>query len=130
MARSNEEQFDPDEFDGDDEFDRMQDMLSALVSDFAEQHDLPLGALSPLLLQLAVTTRMTDYVLSVAKPSSSGLKLDLDRLRRDIDELVRHSKRHADDFIAHSKDALQEAEAEREAEGGPEAEDREATRKP
>jgi len=44
--------------------------------------------------------------------------------------LVRHSKRHADDFIAHSKDALQEAQAELEAEAGLDAEDRETTRKP
>jgi hypothetical protein len=130
MTQSKDEQLDPDGYDEDDEFDRMQDLLSACISDFAEEHDLPIGALSPLLLQFAVTTRMTDYVLSVEKPSVSGLKLDLDRLKRDVEDLVRDSKRHADDFIAHSKDALQEAQAELEAEAEPEAEDQKATRKP
>jgi hypothetical protein len=130
MTQPKDEPLDLDGSDADDEFDRMRDMLSARISDFAEEHDLPLGALSPLLLQLAVTTRMTDYVLSVEKPSASGLKLDLDRMRRDVDDLLRHSKRQVDDFIAHSKDALQEMQAELEAEAEPETEDQEPTRKP
>jgi hypothetical protein len=51
-------------------------------------------------------------------------------MQRDVDDLVRHRKRHADDFIAHSRDALQEAQAELDAEANPEAEDQKATRKP
>jgi hypothetical protein len=116
---------DPD-FDADDDFDQMRNMLYAHVSEFAEEHDLPVGALSPLLLDLGVTSRMMDYVLSVEKPSGSGLKLDLDRMGRDIDDLVRDCKRNADEFIEHSKEALEEAQAELEAEAGLDDEDDEA----
>jgi hypothetical protein len=94
---------------GEDELDRLQRMLNALVSDFAEQHDLPFGALSPMLLNLTVITRMSDYVLSVEKPSASGLKLDLDRLRRELDDQVRQAKRNAEGYIEHCKDELQKA---------------------
>ena len=124
MKEPKHEQLDSDdpEFE---EFDRIRDMLHARISEFAEEHDLPVGALSPLLLDLAVTSRMTDYVLSVEKPSGSGLKLDLDRMRREVDDFVRDCKRHADEFVDHSKDVLHEAQAELEAEAG-----LEATRKP
>jgi hypothetical protein len=127
MAQSKQEQLDLDEGD-DDEFHRMRDMLYAHISDFAEEHDLPIGALSPLLVELTVLTRMTDYALSVAKPSASGLKLELDRMRRDVDQVVRNCKQNADEFLAHSKDAIREAQ-EQEAEAGSDGEDRPA-RKP
>ena len=124
---------DPD-IEADDEFDRMLNMLHAHISEFAQEHDLPVGALSPLLLDLGVTSRMMDYVLSVEKPSATGLKLDLDRMGREIDDLVRDCKRHAEEFIDSSKDALQEAQAELEAEldaeAGLETEDQEKSRKP
>ena len=45
----------------------------------------------------------------------SGLKLDLDRMARDVQDFVRDCKRHADEFIAHTKNAIREAEAEMEA---------------
>ena len=124
MKEPKHEQLDSDdpEFE---EFDRMRDMLHARISEFAEEHDLPVGALSPLLLDLAVTSRMMDYVLSVEKPSGGGLKRDLDRMQREVDHFVRDCKRHADEFVDHSKDVLQETQAELEAEAG-----LEATRKP
>jgi hypothetical protein len=124
MTKSIHEQSDLDESDADDEYDRMRDMLDVHISKFAEEHDLPVGALSPLLLDLAVLTRMADYAMSVEKPSGSGLKLDLDRMHREVDHFVRDCKRHADEFVANSKDALQKAQAELEAE------EQETTRKP
>jgi hypothetical protein len=124
MKEPKHEQLDSDdpEFE---EFDRIRDMLHARISEFAEEHDLPVGALSPLLLDLAVTSRMMDYVLSVEKPSGGGLKRDLDRMQREVDHFIRDCKRHADEFVDHSKDVLHEAQAELEAEAG-----LEATRKP
>src|SRR6266849_7934655 len=124
MSKPIHEQSDLDESDADDEYDRMRDMLDAHISEFAEEHDLPVGALSPLLLDLAVLTRMADYAMSVEKPSGSGLKLDLDRMHREVDHFVRDCKRHADEFVANSQDALQAAKAELEAE------DQETTHKP
>jgi hypothetical protein len=135
MTQEKDEQLgvDDPEFD-DDEFDELRNILYAQVSEFAEEHDLPVGALSPLLLDLGVTSRMMDYVLSVEKPSGSGLKLELDRMRRDIDDLVRDCKRNADEFIAHSKEALEEAlkeaQAELDEEAEPDDEDHETLGKP
>jgi hypothetical protein len=131
MSWPKDEQPDTDEGDEDGEFERLRDMLHAHISEFAEEHDLPDGELSPLLLDLAVTSRMTDYVMSVAKPSGSGLKLDLDRLGREIEDFVRDCKRHSDEFVAHSKDVLAEAaKDEMEAEAELKALDQVTPRKP
>jgi hypothetical protein len=99
-----------------DEFERMRELLHARISEFADEHDVPDGMLSALLLDLAVTARMMDYTLSVEKPSASGLKLELDRMQRDIADFLRDCKRHADEFIEHSKEAIAQARAELEAE--------------
>jgi hypothetical protein len=48
----------------------------------------------------------------VEKPSASGLKLELDRVRREIDDYVRSSKKSAEEFVAASKKALAETESE------------------
>ena len=98
------------------EFERMRERLHARMSEFADEHDVPDGMLSALLLDLAVTARMMDYTLSVEKPSASGLKLELDRMQREIADFVRDCKRHADEYIEHSKDAIAQARAELEAE--------------
>ena len=103
------------EQDGSDDFDEMGTALHEHVQDFAEEHDLPDGAVALLLLDIAVRMRMTDYALSVEKPSGSGLKLDLDRMRREVDDLIRGAKKSADEFIAHAKDAIAEAERDEES---------------
>jgi hypothetical protein len=43
---------DESDVDADEEFGRMRDMLQARISEFAEEHELPIGALSPLLLDV------------------------------------------------------------------------------
>ncbi len=42
---------------------------------------------------------MEAYAIDVEKPSVAGLKLDLDRLQRQVDELVREAKKGAEDYI-------------------------------
>jgi hypothetical protein len=108
MTQREDDLFNEDESDREavDEFERMRELLHARISEFADEHDVPDGMLSALLLDLAVTARMMDYTLSVEKPSASGLKLELDRMQRDIADFVRDCKRHADEFIEHSKDAI------------------------
>jgi hypothetical protein len=128
MAKREDEQDDIDESALAADFDRMRDLLHERISEFAEEHDLPVGALSPLLLDLAVTSRMMDYVLSTAKPSAAGLKLDLDRMRRDVEDFVRDCKRNADEFIGHAKELVEEMQDELET--GPESEEAETPRKP
>ena len=130
MAERKDEEIDVDDADLEAEFDRVRDLLHAQISEFAEEHDLPVGALSPMLLDLAVTSRMMDYVLSVAKPSAAGLKLDLDRMRREVEDFMRDCKRGADEFIDRARDVVEEMQEELDAEAGPESDEAETPRKP
>ena len=107
MAKLDPPDDDEADFDG---YEDTREALLGILSDFAEDRDLAVGALSPILIDIAVMWRMTDYAVSVEKPSGSGLKLEIDRMRRDIEDHLRSCKRHADEFIAHSKDLLREAE--------------------
>ena len=106
--------FEPPDDDDDaapDDYEDTREALYDLLSNFADEHDLALGALSPILIDIGVTWRMSDYALSVEKPSGAGLKLEIDRMRRDIEDHLRSCKRHADEFIAETKELLW-AEAE------------------
>jgi hypothetical protein len=98
--------FDEDGQQALDEFDRLTDLLSKHVVEFADEEDIPDEMLAPLLLRIAVTSRMVGYVASTAKPSAGGLKLDLDRFRRDVDDIVRETKKDAEGFIARAKEEI------------------------
>jgi len=93
-----------------EDFDRLTDLLFQRVDAFAEEEDVADELLPLLMLRLAVTLRMMAYAATVAKPSGGGLKLDLDRFRRDFEDLVRETKKDADGFIARAKEAIAAAE--------------------
>jgi hypothetical protein len=90
------------------EYDEHREALFDLISNYAEENELDDAMLTGLLLDLAVSMRMVIYAHSMEKPSSSGLKLELDRFLKDVGEHVREVKKGADEFIADVK-------AEREA---------------
>ena len=99
--------------DGDqalDDFDRLTEILFQHVLEFAEEEEVGDEMLSPLLLRLSLTSRMMAYAASAAKPSGAGLKLDLDRFRRDIENLIRETKKDADGFIARARESIAAAE--------------------
>ena len=99
--------------DGDeavDDFNRLTDILFQRIIEFAEEEDVADELLAPLLLRLALTSRMVAYTATAAKPSGGGLKLDLDRFRRDIEDLMCETKEDADRFIAEAKEAMAAAE--------------------
>ena len=112
MAEKKDTPFDPEASDEEnaDDFDELTMEFHDHVEAFAQEHDVPDGVISLLALKESLVTRMLDYVVSVEKPSASGLKLELDRFRRDIDEIVRLAKKDAEEFVANAKDALVEAE--------------------
>jgi hypothetical protein len=122
MAENNDELFDEDE--GVEDFDRLSDLLFLRISEFAEEEDVADEVLPLLLLRLSLTMRMMNYVVSVEKPSGFGLKLDLDRYRRDSEELIREMKKDADQFIAQAKETIAAAEQEEAAEHEKDEEDR------
>jgi hypothetical protein len=99
--------------DGDeavDDFNRLTDILFQRIIEFAEEEDVADELLAPLLLRLALTSRMVAYTATAAKPSGGGLKLDLDRFRRDIEDLMRETKKDADRFIAQARESMAAAE--------------------
>jgi len=93
-----------------DDFDRLTEILFQRVVEFAAEEEVGDELLSPLLLRLALTSRMVAYTATAAKPSGGGLKLDLDRFRRDIEDLIRETKKDADRFIAQAKESMAAAE--------------------
>jgi hypothetical protein len=110
MAESKQWRFDPDAPDEEieDEYNALRDALHEHIGKFNEKHHLAFGAIGLMLLDIAVTLRMVDYVTSVEKPSGLGLRRELDRLRGEVDELIRTSKKAADEFVPVAKQALTE----------------------
>ena len=95
-----------------DEFERHSGAVFEFVQDYIDEHDLLDEMMSLVLLNISLRLRMVGYALETEKPSASGLKLDLDRYRREIDDAVRHAKKDAERFIAEVKTARAEAENE------------------
>ena len=110
MADDQDDLFDEDGDESFHDFDRLTELLFQRVSEFAEEEEVADELLSPLLLRLSLTSRMVAYAATAAKPSSGGLKLDLDRFRRDIEDLIRAAKKDADGFIAHARESMAAAE--------------------
>jgi hypothetical protein len=99
-----------------DELNRHGMALHQLIQGYMDEHDLSDEMTSLMLLDISVRMRMVGYALETEKPSASGLKLDLDRFRRDIDDCVHAAKKNADQFIAEAKTLRAEAENEIEEE--------------
>ena len=110
MPDDKDDLFDEDGVEILDDFDRLTELLFQHVLEFAEEEEVGDEMLSPLLLRLSITSRMVAYAASAAKPSGAGLKLDLDRFRRDIDNLIRATKKDADGFIARAREEIAAAE--------------------
>jgi hypothetical protein len=106
MPDDDDDLFGEDENEAAEDFERLTDVLFQRVAEFAEDEDVSDEALSQMLLRLSLTVRMMTYVMSVAKPSGGGLKLDLDRYRRDAEELVREMKKDADQIVAQAKETI------------------------
>jgi hypothetical protein len=112
MSGNDDDFFKGDEGEAVSEFERLIDLLFQHVSEFADDQEVPDELLPLLLLQLSMTTRMMAYTTSVAKPSASGLKLDLDRFRRDAEDLIREMKKEAERFVAQAKEAIAASDLE------------------
>ena len=96
-------------------YERLRVNLQKLVTDFADENEMSSGFLAMLLLDLGVSSHVVHYVTTVDKPSVGGLKLELDRLRREIDEMVRAFKKDAETILAATKQAMAEADLEFDA---------------
>jgi hypothetical protein len=105
-----------------DEFERHREALYRLVSDYMDEEGVSETFAAHLLLDATVHMRMAAYGTGVEHPSVAGLKLDLDRLRQEMDQFVREAKKGAEDYIREVKTLREELERE-EAEGAAEDDD-------
>jgi hypothetical protein len=95
-----------------DEVERHGLALYERVSAYMEETEISEAFAAALLLDAAIKMRMAAYGMEVENPSVAGLKLDLDRLRREVDDVVRQAKKGAEDYIRLVKQARAEAELE------------------
>jgi hypothetical protein len=93
--------------------------LHQLIQDYLDEHDLSDEAGAVILLGICIRMRMVGYALETERPSASGLKMDLDRFGREIDDCLRTAKKGAEEFIEEAKALKAEAEAELDAEDEP-----------
>lgn len=73
--------------------------LFGALLDVMDERGLDEGGLVPLLLDAAFHYRSLAYVVATAKPSESGLRMDLDRMRKLIDEVHRDYRKNAADVV-------------------------------
>jgi hypothetical protein len=95
-------------------YEERREILLKIVNDFAGEQDISPGLLSLLLVDIGVGMYMLEYMLTTEKPSVIGLRLELDRFRREIDDFIRSSKKSADKFVPEVKKFLNEVEADEE----------------
>jgi hypothetical protein len=121
---------DPDDFPDDEpamdqfveDFERHRDAILDRIYAYMEDEDLDEGYVAQLLADTMIRMRMTAYGLGVESPSVAGLKLDLDRLSKELGESLREAKKDAEDYIEQVKEVRAAAAAALEAgeEGGKE----------
>jgi hypothetical protein len=103
--------------EGDDEYATLQRALFVRLESFMDEQDVGDLYLADLLLDAALHLRMSAYATEVEKPSVAGLKLDLDRLRLDVEQMIRGAKKDAEGFIADVKEARAAEAAQPEDQG-------------
>jgi hypothetical protein len=108
---------DADDVADDEAFVELQRKLFEEIEAFMQAQDVDDGFMVELLVDAAVHLRLTAYGLDVEKPSVAGLKLDLDRLRQEVEQVIRDGKKGAEDFI----DRVKEARAQEQEASEPEA---------
>lgn len=91
----------------DDEQEAHSEAIRELVLDYLDGHDVDEGTAVFGLIEIALSIAMTGYVTSVEKPSTGGLTMALDRLGKDIADLVREAKKGASSFIEETKAAME-----------------------
>jgi hypothetical protein len=75
-----------------------------------EERGLDEGQLAAFLLGELYHYRAISYVTGTAKPSEAGLRMDLDRLRKEVEEIHRAYRKHAGGIVKDIVAALDAAE--------------------
>ena len=96
----------------DDEFAQLQRALFDDIETFMDEEDVDDGTMADLLVDAAIRLRMSAYGVDTDKPSVAGLKMELDRMRTEIEQALREAKKDAEEYIANIKAIRAEEEAE------------------
>jgi hypothetical protein len=97
-----------DEFEFDDEQEAHAEEIKNIVLDYVEENEVPEETAIFTLVQLAVSMQMATYMGSVEKPSVNGLKMELERFGKEIDDMLREAKNGAAEFVEDYKAAMEE----------------------
>jgi hypothetical protein len=96
-----------DEFESwDDEQEAHAEALREMILDYLDEHDVDEGTAVFGLIEIALSIAMSGYVTSVEKPSVGGLGMAVDRLGKDISDLLREAKKGAKAFIEETRAAM------------------------
>jgi hypothetical protein len=132
---------DTDDLSGDDpeidkfveDFERHRDAIYDCILDYMDEEEIEEGYVAQLLIDAMIRMRMTAYGLGVESPSVGGLKMDLDRLKDEVNVFLREAKKGAEEYIVHVKEMRAAAEKvlaetdEEEGEGESDGEGEEET---
>jgi hypothetical protein len=109
---------DSDDLSGDDpemdkfveDFERHRDALYDCVLDYMDEEEIDEAYVAQLLMDAMIRMRMTAYGLGVESPSVGGLRMDLDRLKDEVNAFLREAKKGAEEYIVHVKEMRAAAE--------------------
>jgi hypothetical protein len=103
-----------------DDLDRHSQELHERICAYMNEEEIDQNYVAHLLLESAINLRMSAYGVYVENPSVTGLKIDLDRMGRELDEMLRAAKKGAEEYIRLVKE--ERAKLEVEAETSPDEE--------
>ena len=91
----------------DEEQEAHAEAIREMVLDYLDENSVDEGTAVFGLIEIALSIAMSGYVMSTEKPSASGMRLALDRLGKDIADLIREAKKSAASFIEETKAAME-----------------------
>jgi hypothetical protein len=93
-----------------EDFERHRNAIYESILDYMEEVEINEAYVAQLLCDAMIRMRMTAYGLGVESPSVAGLKMDLDRLKDEVNVFLREAKKGAEEYIAHVKELRQEGD--------------------
>lgn len=115
---SDEDVADDSEAESEALFRQDQTALFEALTGFMEERDMDEGELVPLLIDAVYHYRALGYVVATAKPSEGGLRMDLDRFRKLVDDVHRDYKKNAGEVVRSLVTVLDAIVTELDAEEG------------
>ena len=104
-----------------DDLERHSQELHERICGYMDEEEIDENYVAHLLLESAINLRMSAYGVYVENPSVAGLKIDLDRMGRELDEMLRAAKKGAEEYIRLAKEERAKLEAEAETSSDEEA---------